>query len=370
MISCLETMSFSRIDRMLGLWLKIFAILVFISALLFLFWNNNNKYFNNDNTTSQEKRFDRIMTYLDNLSAQVEKLVQQQAVSDAKTSAPQQKESSIEHIELFEKFIADIQNVSQIQHLVPLDTLLTTLKFMIYDVDEYDPALVEFVRGLIHLPSDRSKLNLTDSTRKDLSQMGQSKKIDAMLSSQRDGFFVEAGAFDGESLSNSLFFELERNWTGLLIEPVPTLHQSIVSRRRHCYSINACIAEKKPTVAKFKVFDVYSGRENDMSQFHLARINFFDTASQRQTAFIPCFSLNTIMRALNRTRIDYFSLDVEGAEIHILKAIDYKNLDIRSFSIEWSSSNETMPLIKSLLASNNYTLESEDMLDLYYKKKL
>lgn len=362
-------MFLSRMDRAFGSWLKLFVILILVFAL-FLFWNNSNninKQYKHDENTNKEKQLDTIMAHLDKLSAEVEKLVngQQQAAEVKKSS-----KESMEHVELFEKFINDIQNVSQIQHLVPLDTLLTTLKFMIYGVDEYDPALVEFVRGLIHLPSDRSKLNLTDTSRTDLSQMGQSKKIDTMLGGQRDGFFVEAGAFDGETISNSLFFELERNWTGLLVEAVPTLYKSIVSRRRNCYSINACIAEKKPTVAKFKVFDVYSGRENDMSAFHLARINFFDRAAEKQTAFIPCFSLNTIMRALNRTRIDYFSLDVEGAEIHILKSIDFKSLDIRSFSIEWSSSNETMPLIKDLLASNNYTLESEDMLDLYYKKKL
>jgi hypothetical protein len=32
-------------------------------------------------------------------------------------------------------------------------------------------------------------------------------------------FFTECGAFDGEGLSNTLLFELQRNWTGLLVEP-------------------------------------------------------------------------------------------------------------------------------------------------------
>ena len=35
----------------------------------------------------------------------------------------------------------------------------------------------------------------------------------------RDGFFVEAGAAGGEETSHSLYFELERGWTGLLVEP-------------------------------------------------------------------------------------------------------------------------------------------------------
>ena len=37
----------------------------------------------------------------------------------------------------------------------------------------------------------------------------------------RNGFFIEAGAYDGEKLSNTLFFELKQSWTGLLIEPNP-----------------------------------------------------------------------------------------------------------------------------------------------------
>ena len=31
---------------------------------------------------------------------------------------------------------------------------------------------------------------------------------------KRNGFFIESGAYDGEHLSNSLFFELKRNFSG------------------------------------------------------------------------------------------------------------------------------------------------------------
>ena len=34
-----------------------------------------------------------------------------------------------------------------------------------------------------------------------------------------NGFFVELGANDGVSQSNSLYFEMKRNWQGVLIEP-------------------------------------------------------------------------------------------------------------------------------------------------------
>ena len=37
----------------------------------------------------------------------------------------------------------------------------------------------------------------------------------------KNGFYIEAGAWDFTTASNSLWYELKHNWTGLLIEPVP-----------------------------------------------------------------------------------------------------------------------------------------------------
>ena len=34
-------------------------------------------------------------------------------------------------------------------------------------------------------------------------------------------FFIEAGAFDGAFLSNSLYLEMKHNWTGLLVRTIP-----------------------------------------------------------------------------------------------------------------------------------------------------
>ena len=45
------------------------------------------------------------------------------------------------------------------------------------------------------------------------------KKLDILFSSKRDGVYIELGAFDGLSQSNTAFFEFYRDWTGVLIEP-------------------------------------------------------------------------------------------------------------------------------------------------------
>ena len=56
-------------------------------------------------------------------------------------------------------------------------------------------------------------------------------------------FFVEAGGFNGEDHSNSLFFELNRNWSGILIEPNSKNFNQMISKKRRIYALNACITD-------------------------------------------------------------------------------------------------------------------------------
>ena len=54
------------------------------------------------------------------------------------------------------------------------------------------------------------------------SQMNQDIILDQhFFKGKTNGVFVEVGALDGVSGSNTYFFEKERNWRGILIEPNP-----------------------------------------------------------------------------------------------------------------------------------------------------
>ena len=109
------------------------------------------------------------------------------------------------------KLLNEIFTSSDEQILIEKSVLMKTISFMIQEVDELDPALIEFVRSLIHVPHRASsrKLNLTQKNRRDFSQIGQSKWVDGVLKGRRDGFFIEAGAYNGEDHSvKSLFYLL------------------------------------------------------------------------------------------------------------------------------------------------------------------
>jgi len=52
-------------------------------------------------------------------------------------------------------------------------------------------------------------------------------------------------------------------------------------------------------------------------------------AHQEGQVDVQCLPLWSLMLALNQTTIDYFSLDVEGSELAVLKTIPFEKLDIK-----------------------------------------
>jgi len=144
----------------------------------------------------------------------------------------------------------ELFKLSEEQKLLDNEILYKTFDFIKKGTSEDDPELIKFVKSIIIPPSSK-ELNLDQKSKTDFSQYGQSVIIDSLLKSKRNGFIVEAGAFDGEIESNSLFFEINRNWTGILIEPIPSHFQKILAKNRKMNKINACISNNKPAVVKF-----------------------------------------------------------------------------------------------------------------------
>lgn len=252
----------------------------------------------------------------------------------------------------------EIFNGSKHQKLIKPEILIKTAKFMIEERKEEDQELIKFVSSLIRHPKNE-KINIY-SKKMDYSAYKQSEVIDNLLKSKRDGFFVEVGAYDGESMSNSLFFELNRNWTGLLIEPIPQHYQNLISKKRNVYSLNVCLAEK-PIVAKFKEMGAMSARTIHMSKG-------LSSSFGNDYLYVPCFSLLTIMRAINKTVIDYLSLDLEGGESDFIKTFDFSKVNIKSFSIEFGANHDKINFFSSYLARFGYRLTSIGYFDLFFIK--
>ena len=88
-----------------------------------------------------------------------------------------------------------------------------------------DPLLIKAIQEkYLTFHKEGSTYNLSTNPKLD-GQFGQADTIEKLFRGKKNGFFVEAGAFDGENFSNTLLFELKHNWTGLLVEPNPDLYK-------------------------------------------------------------------------------------------------------------------------------------------------
>jgi len=164
--------------------------------------------------------------------------------------------------------------------------------------------------------------------------------VDGLLRRRRGGFFVECGAFRGDQYSDTLFFELERNWTGILIEAHPDYHREILTKNRRALVLRACLSpSRRPGTVKFKLNGWGSGVSalNKNSRMSDKRVPETD---------VQCFSLNSIMTAIGVRHVDFMVLDVEGSELPVLETIDWARLSIDVLSIEYSDRNRVEKLNK------------------------
>jgi len=159
-----------------------------------------------------------------------------------------------------------------------------------------------------------------------------------------DGYFVELGANDGCFQSNTLHYERFRGWHGVLIEPSPDRYQRCRDNRLpRDHIVNAACVSFGYTGQTVEM--IYS---NAMSVSLNVESDIGDPAAHaelgrqflgpNETVFsfhAPASTLNSILlEARAPARVDFLSLDVEGAEIEVLKGVDHEAFRFRYMLIE------------------------------------
>jgi FkbM family methyltransferase len=182
-------------------------------------------------------------------------------------------------------------------------------------------------------------------------QYGQDILIDRLLGGKRQGFFVELGAYDPIELSNTFFLERNRDWTGLLVEAQPDRKDLLVRSRPNSIVESCAISDQEKEIT-FTLAEAISGIDDAMTPQHARRISAeFSPASVR----LKTVTLQSLFDKHRITHVDYFSLDVEGAELQVLKSIDFSKVRIELLTVEIDYA-ELMLEIYELLQRNGFTL--------------
>nr|XP_045620520.1 uncharacterized protein LOC123771839 [Procambarus clarkii] len=153
------------------------------------------------------------------------------------------------------------------------------------------------------------------------------------------GFFVEAGALDGEYLSNTLWLERWRRWTGLLVEAEADSYAALRKKHRRAWSSPACLATNDyPHTAILTSFRRL-GLSSEWTDRGAARIEEKPAAAGEGPGYktyhnAQCFPALTFFLALNITRVHFFSLDVEGVEMGVLRSFPFDQITVDVWAIE------------------------------------
>jgi FkbM family methyltransferase len=171
------------------------------------------------------------------------------------------------------------------------------------------------------------------------------------LLSFSNGFYVEVGANDGRSFSNTYVLEKTRGWSGILVEPI--LHKHFESKRfrdasRNRFIYGACVDVNytEPTV---KLYFSNLMTTSDLGNSRLwadAGSKFLSNEESVLPFWSPAIKLSEVITEAGVTKIDFLSIDVEGAELSVLKGIDFEKIDIQLILIESAENSETIAYLK------------------------
>ena len=147
----------------------------------------------------------------------------------------------------------------------------------------------------------------------------------------------------------------ERGWSGICIEPIPYVFNQL-NKIRKSINYNVCISEQEGIVNFRRVHgapEMLSGILEFMTPDHIKRINEECNSSNGSFEDIQLESrnINSILESHNITKIDFLSIDTEGAEFTIIKTIDFNKIQITFLSVE---NNDSSKEIRNFLKSKGY----------------
>ena len=175
-----------------------------------------------------------------------------------------------------------------------------------------------------------------------------------------DGTYLEMGALDGLTYSNSFFFHNTYGWKGVLIEGAPSNYEKLKeNRKKEIATVHAAVCEYEQIVHFVDRRAVGGIWEFASEKF---RKRWWGDLNIENIPEVKCQPLNQILanNAKGQTHFDFWSLDIEGGELTALKSID---LDKYSFGIILVENNpknppENAPNIRALLGSKGYLFHS------------
>lgn len=191
-----------------------------------------------------------------------------------------------------------------------------------------------------------------------ISEDGQDFFVLDQMCYKQNGYFVDIGASDGVTGSNTYTLEKFYKWSGICVDPNPSTLKSLCGARDVIIS-DLCVHSETGKILPFQFLD-------DQSLFYGWNLRsgikgvIEDPGKDFAEINVLSVSLNDLLELYRAPSIiDYISLDVEGNEFNILSNFDFDKYHINCLTVEHDF-GEMQHNIRNLLKSKGFELFDND----------
>ena len=170
----------------------------------------------------------------------------------------------------------------------------------------------------------------------------------------RCGIFIEAGANDGYSQSNTFYLEKGLNWRGLLIEAVPELYYKCKKNRSRSIVLNGGLVSRNYKKSKIKIhyanlMSIVEGAMTPQSiASHIKKGIECQDIEESYSIEVPSLTFKEALKQAGFCKVDFLSIDLEGYEIQALEGFDFEEIRPTYILIEVQNLETTDSFLSSL----------------------
>lgn len=181
---------------------------------------------------------------------------------------------------------------------------------------------------------------------------------------KRGGLILESGALDGDQFSVSWFFARNLAWRAVHVEGSPDNYARLVVNRPEALNIHSALCNSSRTLH-------YASRHGGSAvsgfwEFMPEWIQRFYDPSERTDAaiaalpLVACRPLGPLLALWGITHVDFWVLDVEGAEEEVLATFDFARVQVDVIVIELDGANGPKDdRCRAILRSHGYTVKHQ-----------
>ncbi len=220
---------------------------------------------------------------------------------------------------------------------------------------------------LVHLKG----VLLNSFSKKSYSQWGEDIILGHIFSNQKDGFYIDVGAYHPMHYSNT-YRLYKKGWSGINIDPNPFSIDLFNKYRKRDININ-CGIDKKVTLKPYYIFNhqscnTFSSKQKDV----MLKKSFIKLIDTKQ---VKCTTLQEVLEgSTKRKLVDFLNIDVEGQNLEVLESLDWnvyvpKVVSVEDDDFEFSKDGGTSSKIYNFLTRKSYILHAKVGLSYIYLLK-